>query len=289
VWILGRHRLMCGDATTADVQRLLGGEAAHMVFTDPPYNVGYDPLGSPSGRPGRLAGQRTSPRNGNGRSRPLGPMEGDDVPPEEYQEFLVRSFCNLAAALPSGGAVYICGATPAILAYSHAFAAADLHSSSLIVWDKGSLTLSRKDYHPQFELIWYGWPQGKPHCFRGGRADRHLGGSSEDRRLPASNSEAGGAGAGATLNSSGGQTVLDTFLGSGDLIACEEHRRCKHGHRPRFCGGHRGWEAVAGMRARGRLMPRNDRRTVLARQELIFGLRSKMCRGRLSRRRPAAR
>jgi hypothetical protein len=96
VWILGRHRLMCGDATTADVQRLLASEAADMVFTDPPYNARYDPLGSPSGRPGRLARQRTLPRNGNGRSRPLGPMEGDDVPPEEYQE---SSSCAPSATL----------------------------------------------------------------------------------------------------------------------------------------------------------------------------------------------
>ena len=257
VWILGRHRLLCGDAATEDVQRLLAGEAAHMVFTDPPYNVAYNPLGSPSGRPSRLGRRRTSARDGNGRSRPLGPMEGDDVPPEQYQEFLVRSFCNLAAALPSGGAVYICGATPAIIAYSHAFAAADLHFSSLIVWDKGSLTLSRKDYHPQFELIWYGWPQGKPHCFRGGRTqtDIWLVSRENGRSYLHPTQKPLELVRRAIVNSSRpGQTVLDTFAGSGTtLIACEKsERRClAMDIDPRFCEvAIARWEAVTGERAR---------------------------------------
>jgi len=257
VWILGRHRLLCGDATTADVERLLAGEAANMVFTDPPYNVGYDPSGSPSGRPSRLGRRRTSARNGNGRSRPLGPMQGDDLPPEEYQEFLVRSFRNLAAALPSGGPVYICGATPTIPAYFHAFAAADLHFSSLIVWDKGSLTLSRKDYHPQFELIWYGWPQGKPHCFRGGRTqtDIWLVSRENGRSYLHPTQKPVELVQRAILNSSRpGRTVLDTFVGSGTtLIACEKSdRRCLGMDiDPRFCEvAIARWEAVTGGRAR---------------------------------------
>lgn len=257
VWILGRHRLLCGDATTADVERLLAGEAANMVFTDPPYNVGYDPEGSPSGRSPSLGRRRTSARNGNGRSRPLGPMQGDDLPPEQYQEFLVRSFRNLAAALPSGGAVYICGATPTIPAYFHAFAAADLHFSSLIVWDKGSLTLSRKDYHPQFELIWYGWPQGKPHCFRGGRAqtDIWLVHREDGRSYLHPTQKPVELVRRAILNSSRpGRTVLDTFVGSGTtLIACEKSdRRCLGMDiDPHFCEvAIARWEAVTGGPAR---------------------------------------
>jgi DNA modification methylase len=137
----------------------------------------------------------------------------------------------MAAALPGGGAVYICGATSAIPAYFHAFAAADLHFSSMIIWNKGSFAFSRKDYHPQFELIWYGWPQGKPHYFGGGRSQSDIweihreDGHSylHPTQKPVELVQR------AIQNSARpGQTVLDVFLGSGTTVIASEKsgRRC---------------------------------------------------------------
>lgn len=232
VWLLGRHRIMCGDATTSDVQRLLAGETADMVFTDPPYNAGYDPSASPSGRRARPSRRRPASGNGNRpRRRRLGPIQGDDVSAQEYQDFLVHSFRNLAAALPDGGAVYVCGGMSTFVPYVHAFEAADLSVSSVIVWDKARLALTRKDYHSQYELIFYGWPKGKPHHFFGGRTQTDVWTvHREDPRTylhptqkPVELVRR------AIRNSCGrGGTVLDVFLGSGTtLIACEESgRRC---------------------------------------------------------------
>ena len=139
VWSLGRHRLMCGDATSqADIDTLLTRDAADLALTDPPYNVDYRPEGAPSGR--------TRGRNGL-RGQPLGPIENDRMAPEEYQGFLDAAFGHLARALPTGGAVYVFGGTGTFVHYDHAFKTAGLHLSSVIVWDKGSLVLTRKDYH----------------------------------------------------------------------------------------------------------------------------------------------
>jgi DNA modification methylase len=143
----------------------------------------------------------------------------------------VRSFQNLAAVLPGGGAVYVCGAVSTFVPYVHAFEAADLRLSSVIVWDKTSLTLSMKDYHPQYELVFYGWPQGKPHYFGGGRSQSDIweihreDGHSylHPTQKPVELVQR------AIQNSARpGQTVLDVFLGSGTtVIACEKSgRRC---------------------------------------------------------------
>lgn len=258
LWLLGRHRLLCADATTDDVQRLLAGEAVHMVFTDPPYNVGYDPSASPSGRHARRSRRRPGSRGGNSRrTRALGAIQGDDVSPEQYQDFLVHSFRNLAEALPNGGDLYVCGGVSTFVPYVHAFEAADLHLSSVIIWDKGSLTLTRKSYHSQYEMIFYGWPEGKPHQWFGGRTQTDVWVvQREDARTylhptqkPVELVQR------ATQNSSRpGQTVLDVFLGSGTtMIACEKSgRRCAAIEiDPLYCEvALTRWEALTGERAR---------------------------------------
>jgi DNA modification methylase len=225
VWALGRHRLACGDATLGpDVDRLLAGDTGDLVVTNPPYNVDYRAEGSPSGRaPGR---------NGKGRrGQPLGPIEDDWMTPGEYQAFLNSSFGNLARALPRGGAVYVFGGTGTFVPYDQAFKAAGLHLSSIIVWDKGSLVLTRKDYHSQYELIFYGWVAGKPHTFHGGRGQTDIWAVSRDypreylhpTQKPVELVER------AIENSSRpGQTLLDPFVGSGAAIVAAERtgRRC---------------------------------------------------------------
>ena len=251
VWRLGRHRLMCGDATSAeDVAILVEGDAVDLVVTDPPYNVGYEPEGAPSGR---TAGRNRKKRPG----QTLGPIENDRMTPEQYQAFLDSAFANLANSLSKGGAVYVFGGTGTFLPYEHAFQAAGLHLSSVIVWDKGSLVLTRKDYHSQYELIFYGWVAGKPHAFYGGRSQTDIWSASRDRgrdyqhptQKPIELVMR------AIENSSRpGQTVLDPFAGSVPAFIAAERsgRRCLAMEiDPRFCEvAIRRWEAFSGKKAR---------------------------------------
>jgi DNA modification methylase len=251
VWSLGRHRLMCGDATSqADIETLLAGDTADLVVTDPPYNVDYRPESTPSGRTGGRNGKRR-------REQPLGPIENDRMAPEEYQAFLNSALGNLARALPRGGAVYVFGGTGTFVHYDHAFKAAGLHLSSVIVWDKGSLVLTRKDYHSQFELLFYSWVDGKPHPFHGGRSQTDIWAVSRDNareyqhptQKPVDLVER------AIENSSRpGQTVLDPFVGSGTAVIAAERtgRRCLAMEiDPRFAEvALRRWEAFTGKAAR---------------------------------------
>ena len=235
VWTLGRHRLLCGDATsTEDIDKLLASDPVHLVVTDPPYNVDYQPEGAPSGRTGRR-------RRKGGQSPPLGPIENDRSSPEDYQQFLNDAFRNLAGTLRESGAWYIFGGTGTFVQYSQAFDAAGLHLSSVIVWDKGSMVLTRKDFHSQYELLFYGWADGKPHSFFGGRSQTDIWTASRDTererqhptQKPIELIER-------TVENSSrpGQTVLDPFVGSGTaIIACERKgRRCLAMEiDPRFC------------------------------------------------------
>jgi len=159
--------------------------------------------------------------------------------------------------LPSGGALYICGGVSTFAPYAHAFEEAGLHLSSVVVWDKGSLTLTRKDYHSQYELSFYGWPEGKPHYFGGGRNQSavwvvHR----EDSRtyLHPTQKPVELVQRAIQNSSRPGQTVLDAFLGSGTtVIACEKSgRRCLGAEiDPLYCEvALARWEALTGERAR---------------------------------------
>ena len=86
VWILGDHRVLCGDATTeADVQRLLAGEAVDLVFTDPPYNVDYE-----------------------GYTEDRLKIKGDRMTAEQFQQFLLAAFSSYRHILKPGGSMYVC-------------------------------------------------------------------------------------------------------------------------------------------------------------------------------------
>jgi DNA modification methylase len=180
----------------------------------------YRPEANPSGRKSRST-----------KAGVLGPIEGDKMSPAEYDAFLAATFANLTALMPQGGPLYVCGGTSTFSAYERAFLAGGIHLSSVIVWDKGSLTLTRKDYHSQYELVFYGWLQGKQHGFYGGRSQTDIwqarreqpGAYVHPTTKPVELVER------ALANScQAGETVLDPFLGSGStLIAAERSaRRC---------------------------------------------------------------
>jgi DNA modification methylase len=145
LWILGEHRMLCGDATRpADLQRLTDGRFCDAMWTDPPYNVAYE------GKAGRIA--------------------NDDLSATDFARFLVSAFSAAATVLNPGAAVYVAHADTEGLAFRRAFRDAGFKLSGCLVWVKPSLVLGRSDYQWRHEPILYGWKPGAAHRWFGGRA-----------------------------------------------------------------------------------------------------------------------
>lgn len=144
IWQLGRHRLMCGDSTDrATVDRLMDGQKADMVFTDPPWNVNYGAVDE---------------NNAQGyKSRTI---MNDSMGTEEFKAFLDQSYACMAEASKDGGMIYVVMSAQEWGSNMSALAGAGFHWSSTIIWNKDRLVLSRKDYHTKYEPIWYGWKEG---------------------------------------------------------------------------------------------------------------------------------
>lgn len=146
VWILGKHSLMCGDSTSMDdVKTLMDGKKARFVFTDPPWNVDY--------------GTSKNPRWKNGRQ-----ILNDSMSTEEFGAFLLRAFTCMKEVSEPGCMTYVVMSAQEWGNLMNAMTALTYHWSSTIIWKKDTLVLSRKDYHTQFEPIWYGWPEGARLC-----------------------------------------------------------------------------------------------------------------------------
>jgi DNA modification methylase len=157
IWILGDHRLMCGDSSKlTDLDELLGGERIHLVNTDPPYNVNVEPRGSLQLRP---------------KDRPIA---NDNVDPETYGILLQAWFGNLSRVLEPGRGFYIWGGYANLENYLPAMRTAELYFSQVLVWFKDHPVLSRKDFNGNFELCYYGWREGAAHEFFGGNANQDV-------------------------------------------------------------------------------------------------------------------
>jgi DNA modification methylase len=142
LWVLGDHRLLCGDATVlADVEKALGGGLADLCFTDPPYNVDY----------GASAG-----------SKILNDNLGDG-----FETFLYDACVNILSV--TKGASYICMSSSELHNLQKAFKAAGGHWSTFVIWAKNTFTLGRADYQRQYEPILYGWKEGVDHFWCGAR------------------------------------------------------------------------------------------------------------------------
>lgn len=140
---LGRHRLLCGDATKKeDVEKLTDGSKIDMVFCDPPYGVSYV-----------------------GKTKDALEIENDKLSGEELATFLSKSFANMFEALKKGGAWYVAG--PAGQPYTMIFSKAlEPHNwRHTIVWVKNVFVMGRADYHYRHEYIFYGWKEGESHYF----------------------------------------------------------------------------------------------------------------------------
>lgn len=139
IWHLGRHKLMCGDSTTSDVQVLMEGKYADLCVTDAPYNVDYE--------------------GGSGMK-----IQNDNMSGEDFYKFLDKAFKNINLSLKPGACFYEFFATREHVNFENALKDNDLSPKQELIWSKnGQFTLGRQDYQWDFEPCFYGWKNGASH------------------------------------------------------------------------------------------------------------------------------
>lgn len=200
IWTVGRHRLMCGDATSADdVAALMGGKRANLLLTDPPYGVSF--------------------KSSSGLT-----IQNDSIKDEDFYSFLKSDFTVAVDCLEKGAAAYIFHADTEGLNFRRAFVDAGFHLAGCCIWVKDSLVLGRSDYQWQHEPVLYGFLQNGKHSWYSDRKQTTIWNFAKPKKnanhptskpldllsYPIQNSSQENA------------IVLDTFGGSGStLMACE--------------------------------------------------------------------
>jgi DNA modification methylase len=145
IWLLGKHRLLCGDSTSEeDVNVLMAEAKADMVFTDPPWNVNYGAMDE-----------------GNAQGYKPRTILNDFMGTEDFKDFMDRAFRNMSLASKDGCMTYVVMSAQEWGNMMLTLGMNDYHWSSTLIWNKDRLVLSRKDYHTKYEPIWYGWKEGK--------------------------------------------------------------------------------------------------------------------------------
>lgn len=153
IWQLGRHRLMCGDSTKQeDVYKLMNGNLADIVVTDPPYNVAI------VGGSHALSPEERIKRGGK-------TILNDKMGKDEFLQFLTNAFANISTYLKDGGAFYIWYASAEHINFEQALINNDLYVKEQLIWNKSSFTFGRADYHWKHEPCLYGWKEGAAHYF----------------------------------------------------------------------------------------------------------------------------
>lgn len=240
VWMLGEHRLMCGDSTKPeDVQTLMGGALADMVFTDPPYGVSYVGVENPNGKEWEM-------------------IANDNLRGDSLYQFLAHAFQNLADSLKEDGAFYVWFASRNHIQFETALQDAGLRVKQELIWDKG-MVLGHSDYHWAYEPCLYGTHKDKNCKWYGDRTQKtflalnrteirdmkketlvdillklHEGRDcwkidrdNTTEYIHPTQKPIELAGRGIKNSSCAGQIVLDLFGGSGStLMACEQLGRC---------------------------------------------------------------
>jgi DNA modification methylase len=206
VWLLGRHRLMCGDSTSIDhLERLCDGQLVDMWLTDPPYNVAYE-----------------------GGTKEKLTIQNDSMSNDSFRQFLRDSYTAADAVMKKGAVFYIWHADSE--GYNFRGAASDIgwQIRQCLIWKKSSLVMGRQDYHWMHEPCLYGWKDGAAHLWAADRKQTTI----LEFNKPLRNGEH------PTMkpvelfeyqmlnNTKGSDLVLDSFAGSGTTaIACEKHGR----------------------------------------------------------------
>ena len=246
LWILGDHRLLCGDAGNPEhVDRLLDGAKIQLVNTDPPYNVRVEPRSNNaiaaglSSFKGTKHHQRFDVERHPEKSKPTHrkmrakdrPLENDYVSDEEFDRLLHAWFGQIARVLEPGRAFYVWGGYANLGNYPPVLASCDLYFSQGLVWDKAHPVLTRKDFMGSFELAFYGWKKGAAHRFFGPNNVPdlwHVKKISPQKMEHLTSKPAELAVRAMQYSSHSGENVLDLFGGSGStLIGAEQTgRKC---------------------------------------------------------------
>lgn len=245
LWLLGDHRLLCGDsAIPADLDRLLQGAVIDLVNTDPPYNVRVEPRSNNAIAAGNssFAAPRThhqkfdlqrhpeqaKPTQSKMRAKDR-PLANDFVSDGQFDQLLHAWFQNLARALRPGGSFYIWGGYANLGNYPAPLAQAGLYFSQGVVWDKQHPVLTRKDFMGAFEICFYGWKEGAGHKFHGPNNATdlwHLKKVNPQSMVHLTEKPVELAVRAIQYSSLAGANVLDLFGGSGStLIACQQTGR----------------------------------------------------------------
>lgn len=206
IWQLGRHRLMCGDSTSIeDVEKLMGGQLADMLLTDPPYNVAYE-----------------------GKTKDRLTIQNDSMDNDSFRQFLRDAFSSADAVMKQGAVFYIWHADSE--GYNFRGACFDIgwKVRQCLIWNKNSMVMGRQDYQWKHEPCLYGWKEGASHLWASDRKQTTV----IDYQRPTK------ADIHPTMkpvglfdyqiknNTKGGDIVLDLFNGSGTTImACEQNGR----------------------------------------------------------------
>jgi len=154
---LGRHKLLCGDSTKKeDINKLMDGEEADMVFTDPPYNVNY----------GDKANMLNDYQKGH---RNTDAIENDNMENNDFFDFLFKFYKNAYANTKEGGAIYVCHADTEGINFRQSLVDAGWMMKQCLIWVKSNLVLGRQDYQWRHEPILYGWKPGAAHVWNNDR------------------------------------------------------------------------------------------------------------------------
>ncbi len=258
IWILGNHRLMCGDSSNPDdLDRLLDNKTIDLVNTDPPYNVKVEPRSNNAIAAGlssfpkaegekkckaldkqgmhhsamRLALHPEAAKPLTKKLRPKDrPLENDFVSDEAFEQMLSAWFNNASRVLRPGGSFYIWGGYANIGNYPKPLKEAGLYFSQALIWDKQHPVLTRKDYMGAHELAFYGWKEGAAHKFYGPNNATdlwHVKKVNPQSMIHLTEKPVELAVRAIQFSSKPGANVLDLFGGSGStLIAAEQTGRC---------------------------------------------------------------
>jgi DNA modification methylase len=218
VWVLGKHRLMCGDSTSIEhLEKLCAGQLVDMWLTDPPYNVAYE-----------------------GATKEKLTIQNDNMSNDSFRQFLRDAYSAANAVMKKGAVFYIWHADSE--GYNFRGAAFDIgwQIRQCLIWKKSSLVMGRQDYHWMHEPCLYGWKDGASHLWASDRKQTTI----LEFAKPSRNGEH------PTMkpvelfeyqmlnNTKGSDLVLDSFAGSGTTaIACEKHGRMARLMEldPRYC------------------------------------------------------